>query len=523
MEPFAWASRSLSRSRGLTTWAGVVVVVMVAQLALVVAGSLAARGEANRALDSNFRFLADVSQERILSYSHAAERSVDEVSAQVTGDDLGPGDVLTVLHAQLMSTRELGVVAVTYENGDYVALGRSAGPRARYLALASSRDANGSVTNTVKSFDALMEQQHSSTTTSQVDPQVSDRYRMASEALKPVWSEPMTDAWTGNTEVWLSRASLMNGSGGVVVVSAAIELDKLSLLLNDLPAGSDGDVSVLSAKRAVIAARTLPLNPRTDEQAESALTSTTRQALPSDRDVWGESGTYRTLERGLSNYGVDWVLHMRGTTAGFNDGFAQVRAIFRSVLLGTGFLTLALGFILFRLWRPVRVMRDDVERDSLTGLRNRRDFEVAVERTLRMAQRGGGSVAMVMLDIDHFKRINDELGHAAGDRALRTLGKVLGGKVRPSDTAIRWGGDEFLVVLLMTDEDAKIAVERLRMSLEQSLLRVVPQVAGLGITAGYTVSAQPGTDADVLVAQADRALVDGKAAGKGATYAAGTL
>ncbi len=522
MERFGWASRALSRRRRLTAWAGVVVVVMVAQLALVIAGSLAARGEANRALDSNFRFLANVSQERVLSYSRAAERSVGEVTRQVTQGDLDRDVLLRHLHSQLVNTRELGVVSVTYPNGDYVALSRASGPEFMFSSYVITHDSNGVVTRTLSNFDGAMKQRPAPGTPAVPDPEIVNRYRTAVDAFKPVWSEPALDPWTGSYEVWLSRPSVMVG-GDVVVVSAAIELDRLSLLLNDLPAGSDGVVSVLSAERAVITARTMPNEDGSFGQQTSEEIFTTREALPSDRDVWGENGTFRTLERGLSRDGVDWVLHVRATTAGFNQGFAQVREIFRGVLIGTGFLTVTLGLILFRIWRPVRVLRDDVERDSLTGLRNRRALEEAVARTLRMAQRGRGSIAVVMLDIDHFKRLNDELGHAAGDRALRSLGRVLAGAVRPTDTAIRWGGDEFLLVLLLKRDDAEELVERLRTRLEQSLLRAVPEVEGLGVTAGYTLASQPGVQADVLVAEADRALVAGKLTKKGATYAAGSL
>ena len=89
---------------------------------------------------------------------------------------------------------------------------------------------------------------------------------------------------------------------------------------------------------------------------------------------------------------------------------------------------------------------------------------------------------------------------------------------------MRWGGDEFLLVLLNAPtDDAAANVESIRLRLEELLRRVLPGIEGLGVTAGYTLCERSGVDTDALVAQADKALVDGKLVKKGASYAAGTL
>ena len=166
-------------------------------------------------------------------------------------------------------------------------------------------------------------------------------------------------------------------------------------------------------------------------------------------------------------------------------------------------------------------MRDAAERDPLTGLRNRSVAASAVERALRTAKRSGGSVAVVMIDVDYFKSINDELGHAAGDRALQSLGKALSRDVRAGDAVVRWRGDEFLLVLVIAAGDEPgVNVESIRPRAELSLRRDVPRVEGLGITAGYTVCSRLGAGIDELVADADRALVAGKLVKKGERYGA---
>lgn len=87
------------------------------------------------------------------------------------------------------------------------------------------------------------------------------------------------------------------------------------------------------------------------------------------------------------------------------------------------------------------------DHDALTGLLNRRGFDRELARTLASCKRYGGDAALIYLDLDGFKRVNDRFGHAAGDRALVTVAEVLKKGVRESDTVARLGGDEFAVIL----------------------------------------------------------------------------
>ncbi|NTV38408.1 MAG: GGDEF domain-containing protein [Demequinaceae bacterium] len=523
MYRFGWGVRWVSPRRRLTATAGFVAFLMVAQFALVVTGAISARVQANRALDDTFLFLADVSEERVLAFSQAAEQSVIEVGRQVAGQDFEPTAVLEKLHTELAIASELRAVAVTYANGDYLELRRVGGLRGGFSAYIITHDADGILQRRTVEYDSAMLQESVDRRPIVITPRDSARFSAAARSLGSVWSEPALDPVSASTEVWLSRAHTESAQG-LVVVSASVMLDELSRRLNELPSGSDGEVCLLSGGRMVIASQSTPSGENTEDTPETGACSTTHGATAQDGDVWGSSGAFRTLERGLQDRGVDWVLHLDASTSDLNRGFSQVRVTFRVVIVGMALVTLALGYLLFRVWRPVSMMRDDAEHDTLTGLRNRRDFDAAVERTLRTAERVGGRVAVVMLDVDYFKRINDELGHSAGDRALKSLGKALSHTVRSSDTAVRWGGDEFLLVLLIAaSEDARSNVDAIRVRLEEVLQRVVPGIEGLGVTAGYTVCARSGVAADVLVAEADRALVAGKAVKKGQSYAAGSL
>ena len=126
--------------------------------------------------------------------------------------------------------------------------------------------------------------------------------------------------------------------------------------------------------------------------------------------------------------------------------------------------------------RLMETLRDSSLRDQMTGLNNRRFLEEYVEPLLAGVQRRGSRLAILMLDLDYFKMVNDTYGHDAGDTVLKALAKVLRQAVRASDLVIRYGGEEFLIVLLDTPpENADVVAENIRAAVEK--LKV--QTAGI--------------------------------------------
>jgi diguanylate cyclase (GGDEF)-like protein len=155
-------------------------------------------------------------------------------------------------------------------------------------------------------------------------------------------------------------------------------------------------------------------------------------------------------------------------------------------------------------------------RDPLTGLHNRRYLEDSLIRELARAKRKTQPLSIILLDIDHFKRVNDTFGHGAGDMVLRRLGLVLQAYVRESDIACRVGGEEFSVLLpegplqiaTQRAEDIRKAVNELTLEHEEKDLGTVT------VSAGVATFPDHGTTADALIRAADQVLYDAKHKGR---------
>ncbi len=159
--------------------------------------------------------------------------------------------------------------------------------------------------------------------------------------------------------------------------------------------------------------------------------------------------------------------------------------------------------------------------DGLTGLVNHRTFNERLQEEIQRANRYGGVVSVLMIDVDLFKSINDSLGHVIGDNVLRAITSVLSECVRTSDIVGRWGGDEFSVILPEIDKTQAFAVaEKLRTRVQSTPIKVTDDgnQKTLKMTISVGVAASSGVrSADDLVTEADRALYRAKANGRNRT------
>ncbi len=200
-------------------------------------------------------------------------------------------------------------------------------------------------------------------------------------------------------------------------------------------------------------------------------------------------------------------------------GAVVVEAAHRHAIGDEEAATLALlGTVAVPSLEASRRLRAESERaftDTLTGLANRRAFDERLAHVLNTIDRYGGSVSLILADIDHFKRVNDGYGHDAGDEVLKSIGQTVGHSVRAIDLAARIGGEEIAILLPKTGlEGARELAERLRREVANRPVAVRDQE--LRVTASFGVACYPETTRDqrALFTSADAALYEAKADGR---------
>jgi len=162
-------------------------------------------------------------------------------------------------------------------------------------------------------------------------------------------------------------------------------------------------------------------------------------------------------------------------------------------------------------------MYESALRDGLTKLFNKRYFHDRLDGELRFAMRHGTALSLLLLDVDHFKKVNDERGHLVGDAVLAAVGEVLMAAVRNEDVVARFGGEEFAIIGRSTDhKQALVLGERLRKTIESRAIDV-EDGAPVKITVSVGIAAYPDTDAkqpEQLIEAADKALYQAKSSGR---------
>jgi len=503
-------------------------VLLIVQVVVLVWGGVLAAIEGDRAVDDSFAYLADVSEERVVAYAQSTENVAVETVKSLEFEDPGAQELIATLHGAVTSRSQVDAVAVIYPDGTYAELAKSRSGRGGYSSHVISVDQNIQLSHHLTDYDSQMRVTASTSVSLDRDPRTTGCYRRATLSLPSVWSKPEVDPLTGLVRVWACKAARRASGEIFAVVAVSMNLQELGQSLNALPAGSDGQVFLFAKDRELLAVP--PTMSATWDDLSTRIgtpplgeflgvETDKRVAAGASADVFGKHGKLVVLERDLGGDHLDWVVHLRATEFGVNEGFTRMRTTVIAIAVGLVALTVGIGYLLSQMWRPLINVRKVAERDPLTGLYNRHQVAARITRTMDSARRGGHEAVVIMLDIDNFKELNDELGHTSGDQALEDISAVLANQTRASDMAVRWGGDEFLVVLrLPVAIDAAGAVERIRSRAEQALNDRFKGREGLGVTAGFVVSSDGEVDIDALIAAADAALIDGKSLKKGVTY-----
>ena len=206
----------------------------------------------------------------------------------------------------------------------------------------------------------------------------------------------------------------------------------------------------------------------------------------------------------------------------YDPAVEAVHALFAALVLGgsavvvgrIGQLRARLAAQKKELGDALALNRELATRDALTGLLNRRAMVELLAREHPRIERGQGPLAVALLDIDFFKRINDELGHGTGDEVLRRFASVIKDQLRAADALARWGGEEFLLLMPGTRaEDARVVLDRLRAAIAAGGFDAIAPQLKVSFSAGVAEVLE-GEAQDAAIDRADRALYRAKQAGR---------
>jgi len=212
---------------------------------------------------------------------------------------------------------------------------------------------------------------------------------------------------------------------------------------------------------------------------------------------------------------LDWYLFVERNE---NDAIKDIRyTLYINLLICaviTGIALILTGMAITRYQDKLQLMATS---DSLTKLPNRQAFDVIINTYLNDVRRSDEALSMLMLDIDHFKVINDQYGHMAGDQVLIAVAECLSNNLRKVDFACRWGGEEFLLLLKNCDaHNASQIAEKLRLAVEERVIEYKNAQLNVTISLGVT-QWQLDESIDTLIERADRALYQAKMEGRNRT------
>lgn len=325
--------------------------------------------------------------------------------------------------------------------------------------------------------------------------------RAMAEPGETVWTEPYV--FFESDEPGVSGAIAVEGPDGAVraIVGIDVTLTSLGQSVQNLPIDATAD-AYLIAEGLVIAAPADQSVVTTDPDGGVTL-------IPAEVLGLTGSSSSRVSTAAVTRSGLpEWSVAVRADRIGFVEA---VRQQTRLAITGVG-LALAIGMVLLvvialRLRQPLDELATRVDRDPLTDLPNRRAIMEFGAGALRRAEARRADVTVAVLDIDHFKDINDLHGHAAGDEALKRLGKGLKANVRSSDLVGRYGGDEFVVILVDTDLTRGREAMAQIASAGEAELQSEPEAASATVSYGLAAGEGRAIDIDELIAEADEILL----------------
>jgi diguanylate cyclase (GGDEF)-like protein len=332
----------------------------------------------------------------------------------------------------------------------------------------------------------------------------------------PFVGAPVTSRIDGSVNITITRRiDHLDGSFAGVAV-ASVSMTFFQTLFEQVQAKSGGIVGLI-ADDSTILVRTPPIPLNADGTTPLFLLALSRQAA-STGTVDYVSGIDGVRRLGSYDHLREYPLtafvsqSRQGALSGWRAEVHEHAIILVCIMIVVAILG-------SRVAKANRALKELAMQDGLTGLASRRFFDQTIEQEFRRAARQGRPLSLIMIDLDHFKDYNDDLGHPAGDECLRAVGRVVQGCLRrPGDVAARYGGEEFAVILPDTDaasacalaETMRQAARALALKHARSRLGVVTLSAGVA-----SIAPRPGNPGwQILVQQADDALYAAKAGGR---------
>lgn len=232
-------------------------------------------------------------------------------------------------------------------------------------------------------------------------------------------------------------------------------------------------------------------------------------------------------ETQLIEYNKDDSIHMLNTKyipeldlylavdASLEDFTRNVKKIFYFNIMISLIITALIAMIVYFVIRKYSKKLEYLSsHDTLTDISNRRDFEEKLQNHILAQKRAGNDLALIFVDIDNFKSINDNFGHEKGDIVIKKAAKIFKNSIRQSDLLARWGGEEFVIALLnLCEEDAKDVAEKLRSGLEHDI--ELKEIANRSVTGSFGLTMMENSDTlEDLISKADEAMYISKKSGK---------
>lgn len=195
-----------------------------------------------------------------------------------------------------------------------------------------------------------------------------------------------------------------------------------------------------------------------------------------------------------------------------NPSNSEINALILGSLINWS-IALTMGYFIIKSHKLYLKVEELTIIDSLTGAYNRRYLELFMEKTIPFSKRTNSSLVFMMLDIDHFKKVNDNYGHQCGDQALKHTSSIINNNVRNSGVFVRFGGEEFAVILPNTDvAEGLIIAERIREAVEKS--EFIYQNERIHFTISIGVSVYSGENVEEFIEKSDNALYKAKENGR---------